>query len=287
MGARATSSALPRELPLRVRDPEAEPTGPRRKTLSGVLPWLCLAVGLSPGLLELGRHVVATPWARYTVVVGGLLALAMAGDSSPRVPRRRAGALLLGAAVCTQLLAAAIGPPALGRIAIPLGIIGLACWYGAPALRLAALSVFLVPVPYTLVSAASRGLESGLLQVAVVLVSPLTAGLETQGHVLSGVPSAFWVRPPHGGIPLAALFASAAGIQAVRAGKGLASAGAAVLLGAAVALPVQILALGIAVLLAASGRPVAAWTWLDHGTLVLFGSGLLVIAAAIGRRALP
>jgi len=284
MGVRAISSALPREASVGVRGPEAEPQGPREKRRSALLAWICLAVALSPALLEISRHVAATPWARYTAVVAALLVLAMAADSSPRVARRRVGTLLLGVAAATQLLAAAIGPPAVGRLAIPLGIVGLSCWYGSPALRLAVLSVLLVPVPYTIVSAASRGLESALLQGAVALASPVTGGLEAKGHVLIGVPSEFWVRPPHGGVPLAALLASAGAIYAACAGRGLAGVGAASLLGAVVALPAQILALGVAVLLAASGRPIAAWAWLDHGVLVLFASVLLGLAVAAARR---
>jgi len=265
---------------------EAGPEGGRARILL-VLPWLCLAVALSPALLELARHLGAAPWAGYTAVVAALFGITVAAAPED-APRRRPGLLLLGAAITTQLLAAAAGPPGLGRLALPLGITGLACWLGRPAPRVAALSVFLVPVPYTVVAALSPALEASLLQAAAALASPLAGGgLGAEGRVLRGGAAEFWVRPPHGGLPLAALLAAGLALRAVRRGKGILAAGLAAALGAGIALPLQVIALGAAVLLAASGRPDTAWAWLDRGVAVLAGAALLAEAAFASRRNVP
>jgi hypothetical protein len=266
---------------------ETEPEGGRER-LFVTLPWLCLGVALSPALLELARHLVAAPWARYTGVVAALFGVTAAVAPLEASPQRRAGLLLLGTGIAIQLLAAAAGPPGLGRLALPLGITGLACWLGRPASGVAALSVFLVPIPYTFVAALSPALEATLLEAAAALASPLAGGgLVTDGRVLTGGFGEFWVRPPHGGVPLAALLAAGLALRAVRRGNGLLAAGMAAVLGAGAALPLQIVALAGAVLLAASGRPAAAWTWLDQGVMMLAGAALVGEAVLAPRRRAP
>src|SRR5215468_8822064 len=128
--------------------------------------WMALAVALSPSLVELVGHWMHEPWSRASAVFVPLGLLAAATDASPIRPRR-GGWLLVVFGLALALFGSVGGAEALGRLSIPLAVIGMACALGRPAPRIAAISLFVVPPPFTIASLASPGAERAVAALAV------------------------------------------------------------------------------------------------------------------------
>lgn len=224
-------------------------------------------VALSPLLVDLARHLGAEPWARYAALFGPLLLWAAWSDPL-RSPPRADGLLWLAAGVALAFVAVGGGMPRLGRPAIPLAVVGLARLLGRPSPARALLALWIVPVPTVLTRAAPQ------LQIALgELVERWAGGLRLEragDHVsLVAAQGALPLLPSDGGIPLAALLAGLAWYGAARRGGSLAQAAGQALRWAPWALPIQVLALALAVGLLQIGQPAAARAWLDHGVWAL------------------
>ena len=240
--------------------------------------WCLLVLALGPAWLELFGHIRVEAWAGYVLVVPLLLLWAAVG--SPREPALPLlGAGLLVAALFAELVALVAGPLRAGRIALPLGALGISALVGRPARRFWPLALFLVPVPFALLRLFSPGLETLWLRggalLARALGEPVT--LSGTGAVSSG--GVLGLTPGDGGLPLAALVAALGCFAAARGGHPALPALARGVLLAPLALPVQALAVLLAVPLASGGHAPAARAWLDYGLpLACAGAGLGLIA---------
>ncbi len=220
--------------------------------MQALLVGLGLLVGLWPSLGEWARHIAAEPPTAYALVFP-LLLLTAARSTPPTAPDRTAGLLWIAAAAMIEMLAFQGGIERVGRLAIPLGIIGYLRFTGAAALAPAALAFFIVPVPHALVALAP--LESVWKAFAEFLLGPAGPGLKLDT----------W----DSGVRLIALFAGLGWYADARSGgswRGAFRRGSQL---AMIGLPAQLAAVIVAVALARAGAAGAAHALLTHGVWIV------------------
>ena len=223
-----------------------------------------LLLALGPAWGELFRHIEVEIWAGYVLWVPLLLLWAAA--SWPRDPAHPLlGMGLLLAALGVELAALVAGPERAGRLALPLGALGISALLGRPPRRFAPLALFLVPIPFGALRLASPGLESLWLRGGAARSRALDHPGHRPGTGAGSPGGVLGLSPADGGLPLAALFAALGCFAAARAGRPPLAALGRGLLWAPLALPVQALAVGVAVPLASAGHAPAARAWLDYG----------------------
>ena len=212
------------------------------KVSEGLL-WLSLSVALSPVLVDLAAYLTVTPWAQYVLIFPLVTVRALVRCHRSVTPKRD-GIALLFLAIGIELLAVRSGVPRAGQIAIPLAALGLARSLGRPLLAVAALTLWWIPVPLTL---ASQVLVSDLLAAATALWQGLGLHLVIEGSRVVGPGGSLAVQPADAGIPLAALLSGlgyyAATLRGRTLGIRMRTAGA----WAVFALPVQSLAVFLAI----------------------------------------
>ena len=242
---------------------------------------LALLIAFSPVLIDLGRHIVATPWARGALVFPWLVFLAARADRPDRPPAsgRRWVALALGAALVFQLLAIGGDAIRIARVGVAAAVaIGL--WgSGLAGPRTALLALWLLPVPSFAVEALSPGLETAKGRLAA-----LWPGLGMSDPVGLSAPAlvtgqgAIALTPLEGGVVLAAGLAGLLWARALLRGGSLGRCSAGAVIGAVMAIPLQI------VVLVALGQGVSSgWLPLDLARPMLDLAGpLLVVAGGLG-----
>jgi len=219
-----------------------------------------LALGLSSALLEWANHIAATPPAAYALVFP-LLLLVAARSTPPTEPDRRAGLIWIAGAMALEVLAVGGGVPRLGRLAIPLGVIGLLRFTGAAALAPAALAFFIVPVPHALAGLAPLHAVWGAFAEYLL------------GRAGPDLRFTSW----DSGVRLVALFAGLGWYADARSGgtwTGAFRRGAQL---AMLGLPVQLAAVIVAVALARAGAADMARAFLTHGVWIL--SAVITVGA--------
>lgn len=243
--------------------------------------WLALAVGLSPGLVDLGSHWAAEPWGRPFALVA-VLALAAAVRDPRRAVPRPLGYALVALGLLAVLVAVGGGMARLGRPGIPVAILGLALALGRPVVPIALLAALVVPPPHALLDALAPGLETALAELAAAATRALggTAALGKDGLELNG--SLLRLEPADGGLPIAWVLAAVGWWSAIWRGGGAGDALRGALRTAPWALVAQPLALAGAFALTANGAPGAARTLLD-----LAAWPALALALAWGARRPP
>jgi hypothetical protein len=168
--------------------------------------WLSLAVALSPAVVELLRHWANEPWSRASAVFVPLTAVAACADRSPGRPHRD-GWLVVALAALLPFLGVAAGFPRIGRIAIPIAVLGMARALGHPSLATASLALFVVPLPFTVATIASPELESALAQTAAGLAQRAGADWTVSGATVYTARGSLRLAGPDLGLPLAHLLA--------------------------------------------------------------------------------
>lgn len=243
-----------------------------------LLPWLALAVALSPVLAEWAGHLAEEPRAR--AALAGPLFLACAWSGRNAGPGWL-GAVLLSGALTLEAVALLAGPIAIGRLALPLALCGMALWAGAPSLRVALLSLWAVPIPHTLFWAVSPALEALVLKVAAEPVRLLGGSVLVEGYRAIVPGSELILRPGQGGVVTAFILSGAAWLWAVRRGHGLLRAAVAALAGLALGVPAQTALVTVAVALGSQGNPDLANAVLVHAPLgwVLASFGVAWVAS--------
>lgn len=252
----------------------------------GIL-WSALAVALSASWIDLARHGLAEPWARPAAMFLPLFGLA-ARRSQRRAGAPRIGALLVAAGVGLSVLAVGGGLDRLGRLGIPLAIIGMASVLGRPLLATSLLALWMVPPPFPVIVALSPGLERVLAGVAAGVAGanglPATAtphGIEIAGATLG-------LHAADGGLPLAVYFAGVGWWGAVRAGGDFRRALGAAARFALFGLLAQAAGLLLAFSLLGAGAGGAARNFLDLLPWPALGLALLFAgtpqSAAVGTR---
>lgn len=232
--------------------------GIRAETISGTaFLWLALGFALSPALVELLRHWANEPWARGSATFVPLFAAAALADRSWRRPRR-GGWLLVASALLLVLAIFAGGFARVGRLGIPLAVLGMARALGHPSLAIAAITCFVIPIPFGLTTIFSPGLESAAAHVAHAVAQVCGADWAVSGSTVATAGGSLALAGPDMGLPLAQLLAGLGFCAAVAARDSLSRGLLRMVRWALWAVPAQGLALfGGVVCLALAGADLA------------------------------
>ena len=103
-------------------------------------------------LVDLARNVAAQAEDRVTLLAPLLLLLALRSDANAPAPPRRDGLVALAAGVVLEVFGVAAESWSLARLGLPVAAMGLARYAGRPPVAVAALLLFAIPLPDTLVT---------------------------------------------------------------------------------------------------------------------------------------
>jgi hypothetical protein len=226
--------------------------------------WLAVGLAFSPVLVDLAHHLAVEPWARYSLIFPPLLVWCASRERvTPQAARD--GFWWLGLAILLELLAVGGGVTRLARPGLPLAAIGICRAYGLVSARTALLALWAIPIPHLVSAFASPGLERTLLGIGVVAANALGGNVDVLGSraLVSGGELA--VAPFDGGLPLAAMLSGLGWYASLRCETGLSAAVRRALTWGALAIPIQALAVLIAVGALTVGAGGAGRLFLTHG----------------------
>lgn len=115
--------------------------------MSGLALWAALFLGFSPTLLDLARHWIAEPWAAPFAVFVPLWILAVRRPAD-RSHARPLGLLLVVGGLLLATFAATSGVTRWGRFGLPAAVVGLAMWLGTPPVARALVAAWWIPFPH-------------------------------------------------------------------------------------------------------------------------------------------
>ncbi|MDP6980688.1 MAG: hypothetical protein QF570_19160 [Myxococcota bacterium] len=239
----------------------------KRLRNTDVLLLVALLAALSVSIFDLVVHWVANPWSRYSVVFAPLVAW-VAYHETHRRRHPRLGALLIVVGMTAQLFSVMADTLALSRPALVCALMGLSINRGFASKRCALLSVFIIPIPYSVAK------ELAGLKIAEWWMSLVADALSIEHtlvlHVFRVVDgqAALEVSATHGGVPLLALALGLAGYAGLRLHQSLAQTGVQLLRWVAVLIPVQLLALALAVVALEPLGAAATHFFLDQAVLI-------------------
>jgi hypothetical protein len=215
-----------------------------RQALQGLL-WVALAICFSPVLVDLARHFAAEPWAMYALLFPPLLAWCVLCER-PDASSARTGAALLVIGLLVELVAVGGGVVRLGRLGLPLAVIGMSRAFGLLSARAALLSAWWVPLPHAVISLPSPALETAWLHVAAWPLHLVGADLAVEGSSVGAGAGELTLSASEGGLPLAALLSGLGWYASVRLGEGFWRCVQRAAIWALIAFPLQVAALGLA-----------------------------------------
>lgn len=251
-----------------------------------MLPWAGLLVAFSPVCLDLAESWWRTGEERLSLIGPVLLAVGVwARAPDPAREPRRDGAVAVGAGALLELLGVAAGAWSLARAGLPIAVLGMARMKGRPPLAVAALSLFAVPLPGTLVSLASPELPTLFARAAAGAWRVVGGEVAATGQTLLAPQGHVAVYDT--GLRLAAAFAGAGWLSAVLDRASLLRALPRVAGFALAGLLVQALGVAIAAGLLDAGRPAWAERWLVAGLPLCAVAGALLAVAIAARRSGP
>ena len=122
-----------------------------------ILPWVALGCAFGPVLVQLADAIPEVPFG-WSVLLAPVLMCAAAlrcerktqpGERKTQ-PRRSWAPVLLIAGLLVELAGLAGGSPGIARLGLPISVVGLSLWTGAPRLMTALLVLWAIPIPGTL-----------------------------------------------------------------------------------------------------------------------------------------
>jgi len=239
-----------------------------------LLLWGALGVAFSAPWADLVRHWIDEPWARPAVLFLALFVAAAARDRGRQIPRRGGGGLLVATGLGLSLIAFGGSLDRLGRLGIPLGIIGMARALGRPSLATSLLALWVIPPPSALSEVLSPGLENGLAWLAARAAESGGLPAVWSPHALEIAGATLEIRRTDSGVPLAIYLAGVGWWGAVRAGGGVREAFRAAARIAPLGFLAQALALCLAFALLAGRAPNSARALLDYDAWGVLGLAL-------------
>ncbi len=230
-------------------EPSARTQGSR---LQGWAVWGATLFALGPLIVDGLAHWVADPWSRYSAVFVGLFVLAIRGH---RVPRRRAlGAALIALVLAGQITAALASTLWAARPLLPIALIGACLHLGTGGLARAAVGLWIVAVPFRVLRGLGGAeLAAEIYRVAATGLSPVIGPWLIEGKQFTSGTTALTITPDQGGGVVAACLTGLAWYAGVMRGSGIRQRAAWLALALGLALPVQLLATGLAIGLAEVG----------------------------------
>jgi hypothetical protein len=251
----------------------------RRAGLGCYVSWIALAVAFSPVLVDLGRSLVAEPTDRVVLVAPLLLLLALRRDTANR---RAASGWAAGSAIAIgialELLGLLSDTRSIARTGLPIAALGVAGWNGWPAIAVAALVFFAIPIPDTLLLLASPALESAVVGAAGSILQGLGASVQAHGSSLIASGGRINLHPIDGGASLAIVLGALGWYSAARLGDSVRRCARRAALFCLLALPLQVLVDVLCGALLAGGHLDASRFWLRHaGWITVFLLGLACV----------
>jgi len=234
-----------------------------------ILPWVALGCAFSPVLIQLANAIPEVPFGWSVLLAPVLMFAAASRCERDAQPRRGWAPVLLIAGLLIELAGLAGGSPGIARLGLPISVVGLSLWTGAPRLMTALLVLWAVPIPGTLYGLTTPNLESAYARLSAAMIGALGADISASGPLIRSGAERLELDPYHSGIHLIFVITELSWYAAVRRGLSPIGALARTAGAALLAIPLQLFAVGVAVLLLVVGAPKVANFWLDHGVWLL------------------
>jgi hypothetical protein len=230
-----------------------------------ILPWVALGCAFSPVLIQL-THTVPKVYFGWSVLLAPALMISLGvRDRHRALPRRGWAQALLAIGLLIELIGLAGGSPGIARVGLPVSIVGLVLWTGAPSVKTAMLAFWAVPIPVAIYGLTTPNLESAYAQIGAAFGALLGADIHASGPLMRAGVDHLELDPYHNGLHLTFIMTQLVWYAAVRNGASVLQALGRMVCVAVAAVPLQVLAVLVAVLLLLAGAPEAANLWLDHG----------------------
>ncbi|MCH8083932.1 MAG: archaeosortase/exosortase family protein [Myxococcales bacterium] len=237
--------------------------------LMRILPWVALGCAFSPVLIQLANAIPKVPFGWSILLAPILIFAATSRCERSAQPRRGWAPVLLIAGLLIELVGLAGGSPGIARLGLPISVVGLSLWTGVPRLMTALLVLWAIPIPGTLYGLTTPNLESAYARFGAAMMAALGAELSASGPLIRSGAERLELAPYHSGIHLIFLITELSWYAAVRKGLPPMVALARTTGTALLAIPLQLFAVWVAVLLLTAGLPEVANIWLDHGVWLL------------------
>ncbi|MDJ0788378.1 MAG: hypothetical protein QNK05_16345 [Myxococcota bacterium] len=249
--------------------------------------WLFLALAASPVLLDTASHLLVRPWAAYCLVFWVLFVREVLRTPAGYAPRA-SGWLLVAVAMSIELLLVRADWARWARPAVALAMAGAAIGIGHPRGWKIGLAFWTVPMPTLAASLASPQLERLYLKAAELLATPLGhTFLVTQPKTgitrLEVAAGSMDFVAADGGLYVATLLAGLGFYTALREGLEPSAVLRRMATFVVWALPLQIVAVGIAVAVLIAGWPEAARLGLSVGPWLLATIGVFTVYHRVVR----
>lgn len=250
--------------------------------LRGLLLWAAYAAAFSPVLLDLVRHQAENPWARYGAIFPLLFAVCALRE--PRVERQPGGGAIVGLGLAAALLATFLGVLRYARIGAALAAIGLCRRFALASGRTQVLLAFAVPLPLVVLKRFHPLVTGWLLEACAGVMAQAGLTFELYGTDARLRDQVLSLGRPDSGIPLMPLLAGLVWYHGCRLGRpawrtAVTAAGVAL-----VALPVQALAILLALALTAAGDAALAREVLNHGPWIAIAAAAIAFTEVRVRR---
>lgn len=233
--------------------------------LAVALPWLGLSFAFSPVIVDLLRSGSDHAFGWTLLVTPVLLARLLALEPGRQDAAPRFGLPLVLTGLLLGLLGIAVDSASIARIGLPVAAVGMAFWTGVPRPATAALSFWLVPIPTALLLAAPPSVESGLVQIAVVVLRPLVGEIQVAGPLMTIGAEQLQLGSGQNGLHVAVMLAQIGWYAAIRLDTPLARGALRAGLATLLAPPLQLIGVGVGIVLLATLGAQAAQVWLTYG----------------------
>ncbi len=189
-------------------------------------PWLWIAAGVafSPALAEIAAQTVSNPRTTTPVIAGALLLVAATRSRSHEAPERAVALGLLAAAAGLELFGILGGSSTFARVSVPVAVVALSRLLGHPPLATALLSLWLVPIPVSLLEPLREPFENGAAMFVAAVASLASPDASAVGPLVRAGGRSFELHAPDAGIHLAHLLTLVGWYAAVLCGEGIGAA---------------------------------------------------------------
>ncbi len=239
---------------------------------SPVFGGLIRSLGEDPG----HRHVLLPLLLTISLLVVGV------PSRAPVLPGR-AGVVLIVSGVLLELVGIATATSLIARIGLPLAVLGFSALSGRPDIRIAILTLGLVPIPDSVKTAASPTIEILIANGAARFWSLVGVPIEAAGPLLSSGAARLEISPGDSGLVTLVLLAEFGWYAAVRHGRDTAQALASSMRWALFAGVVQPGLVIACVGSLALGLPGPGRFVLSHGVPIGLAALVLLIHCGVGR----